>query len=476
MADTKLTGLAALTSVIDTDIFYVVDDPGGTPLSRKITLANLLAQTVLANGTRALSANWDVGSFKIIAQQFESDVVTGTAPIVVASTTVVPNLNADQVDGKDAIALLLVDGTQAMAANLVMGDNSVTGINNLDFTDTAGTIAGIQNQNLLDKAATETISGSWTLSSVTALTMTGNLVMGDNSVTGIDTLTFTDLLGTVAGIQNQNLVDKSAVETITGSWTLSVVASIAMTGNVVMADNSVTGIDTLTFTDVLGTIAGIQNQNLLDKSATEVITGAWTFAGATLTDDIVMGDNSITGLNILTFTDVNGTIAGIQNQNLTDKAAAETISGDWTHTGILGIAEENRDTTPTADHSANGPTTSDLNAGYTAIALDLVYLGSAGKWLEADASAVATAGGMLAMTLEAGTDTNPLKVALPGSYVRDDTWAWTPGVTLYASETLGSITTTAPTTADAVVRVIGFALTADIIYFQPSSDHITVTG
>jgi hypothetical protein len=57
---------------------------------------------LLADGTVPLTANWDVGSYKITAEQLESDVTTGTAPLIVASTTVVSNLNADQVDGKDA--------------------------------------------------------------------------------------------------------------------------------------------------------------------------------------------------------------------------------------------------------------------------------------------------------------------------------------------------------------------------------------
>src|SRR3990167_2708943 len=55
-------------------------------------------QYLLAAGTRALSANWDAGSFKITAETLESDVVTGTAPLVIASTTKVTNLNADLLD------------------------------------------------------------------------------------------------------------------------------------------------------------------------------------------------------------------------------------------------------------------------------------------------------------------------------------------------------------------------------------------
>lgn len=43
MADSKLTGLTANTTPALTDLLYLVDDPGGTPLSQKITVANLLA-------------------------------------------------------------------------------------------------------------------------------------------------------------------------------------------------------------------------------------------------------------------------------------------------------------------------------------------------------------------------------------------------------------------------------------------------
>ncbi len=59
-------------------------------------------QYLLAAGSRALSADWDAGSHKITAEQLESDIAIGTAPLIVTSTTVVTNLNADKVDGADA--------------------------------------------------------------------------------------------------------------------------------------------------------------------------------------------------------------------------------------------------------------------------------------------------------------------------------------------------------------------------------------
>ena len=50
MADSKLTALDALTAVEATDLLYVVDDPGGSPVGKKAT-----AQDVLAVGWKRIA-------------------------------------------------------------------------------------------------------------------------------------------------------------------------------------------------------------------------------------------------------------------------------------------------------------------------------------------------------------------------------------------------------------------------------------
>ncbi len=43
MADAKLSALTGITTPVASDILYLVNDPAGTPLDRKITLTNLAA-------------------------------------------------------------------------------------------------------------------------------------------------------------------------------------------------------------------------------------------------------------------------------------------------------------------------------------------------------------------------------------------------------------------------------------------------
>ena len=61
MADSKITALPELTTVAGGDLVAIVDDPSGTPTSKKITKANLvknIAVSDLANGTDGELITW----------------------------------------------------------------------------------------------------------------------------------------------------------------------------------------------------------------------------------------------------------------------------------------------------------------------------------------------------------------------------------------------------------------------------------
>ena len=139
----EIFNLPVETSIASGDLIAIFDVSAGQ--IRKMTQANLTAgvgvtdhgaltgltdddhtQYLLANGTRALSADWDAGSFEIRAQTFESDVATGTAPFTIASATAVSNLNADMVDGVHASSMYQSGGTDVAVADGGTGRSSHT--------------------------------------------------------------------------------------------------------------------------------------------------------------------------------------------------------------------------------------------------------------------------------------------------------------------------------------------------------------
>lgn len=70
MADQKLTALTANTAPISTDILYMVDDPGGSPASRKATLLDVVAGSLL--GTQLVN---EIKGWPPMVQP-DSDLVT----------------------------------------------------------------------------------------------------------------------------------------------------------------------------------------------------------------------------------------------------------------------------------------------------------------------------------------------------------------------------------------------------------------
>ena len=87
-----------------------------------------------------------------------------------------------------------------------------------------------------------------------------------------------------------------------------------------------------------------------------------------------------------------------------------------------------------------------------------------GNYDEADADAEATMP-CISLALETGTGTK--RVLLKG-YIREDDWNWTPGGLVYVSTTAGTLTQTAPSGTGDQIQVVGIAVTADILFFNPS--------
>jgi hypothetical protein len=240
---------------------------------------------------------------------------------------------------------------------------------------------------------------------------------------------------------------------------------------------------------VAGTVANAYGITVAAPTGAGTINAAINCAGNLL---MPSGDLGITGTRVTKgwFTDIESTnaptIGGTSATGTGGLVLANTptlvtpVIGAATGTslalsGVISFTENQIDATPNTDDTVNGDTTSTFNAGATIAQWDLVYLGSSSTWLLADADASSTAGPvMLALSAQAQTAGNAMKVALPGSFCRNDAWAWTPGAALYVDTTAGGITATAPSATGDIVRVIGYATTADTLYFMPSGAWVEV--
>jgi len=120
------------------------------------------------------ATNWDAGAVEIRAETFESDVATGTAPMTIASTTKVTNLNADTVDGVSSAAIIQTTGAQSIGgvktftsiplfpANTIetadIQDNAITTAKILNVNVTAGKLATDSVETLKIKDANVTVA------------------------------------------------------------------------------------------------------------------------------------------------------------------------------------------------------------------------------------------------------------------------------------------------------------------------------
>lgn len=128
---------------------------------------------------------------------------------------------------------------------------------------------------------------------------------------------------------------------------------------------------------------------------------------------------------------------------------------------------------PTADVTHSGlvvTATVDTNAQGIGAPL---FIAADGNLDTANASA-STTSPCVALALETGTGS---KKILVHGVLRRDAWNWTigPGTSslIYVSTTVGTLTQTKPSAINQVIQPVGWALSADSIYFSPSMIYLT---
>lgn len=477
-----------------------------------------LAIAKLADGTDGELITWSAtGVIETVAVGSANEVLTsngaGAAPTFQAAGA------ADNLGNHIATQDLLSDtdntdalGTAAVGwSDLWLGNLSVinwsTAPSTLDVTLThaANTLTFAGGTIVLGTAtATGGLTGDITGdASGSAATVTGAAQTAITSLGTLTTLTVDNITINGSTISHATAVDLVITATIGNAVAIE---GVSFDGGVV------TGASSITSTTLVGeltgnaatvtTITGLAPDTATTQATQAAITSAanlatvGTITSGTWQGTTVAVNQGGTGVTSSTgttnvvlsnsptlVTPALGTPASGVATNITGLPAAAILPGTLV-AGTYLLAENasiGLDPAGSADGKYTGITFT-ATAGETVAFGDVVYLKAAdSEWYLADADAVATSGTVaIAICVTAGTDGNAVTLMSHGIIRADAGFpALTIGAPVYISltgTTTNTVTVTAPSAADDVVRIIGYAITADEILFSPSPDHITTTG
>lgn len=223
------------TFSIDTDI--TADKTTAQSLSNKTLVSPVLTTPDLNGGTvdaitsLTVANNVDIGSFELRALTFQSDVATGTAPLIIASTTKVTNLNADSVDGKGVgssagdipeLATGAVSGkldvaflNKAAPSGDVLGTSDTQAITGKTISGSSNTLSNIAKASITG-APSGDFTGTTDSQTLTNKTLTSPVI--NTGVSGTALITSTAMAGASNTTLPSSLAIKTYADTVSNKW------------------------------------------------------------------------------------------------------------------------------------------------------------------------------------------------------------------------------------------------------------------
>lgn len=367
-------------------------------------------------------------------------------------------------------------------------DTNVTA-QDLDFTGDSGgpSAVDLDSQTLTISGTANEIETSVSGQTLTVGIVTNPTIGGNLTVTGDLTVN-----GTTTTVDTTNTIVKDPlIELNTGAASnandLGIVMERGSTG-----DNAIVAWDESADGFIVGT-----------TTATGASTGNLTITAAPLTASTFTGN--LTGDVTGNVSGTAATVTGATQAAITTAANLTTVgtitTGTWQGTAIDSTyiadafikndADDASTGTITAagftvsedgkvDFSNTAPGTSgdatgvifSFTAGATLAVGDVVYLGTGGKVLLADADADTTMPA-LGICTSASTDTNPVDVMIQG-IMKLTGWSFTAGDNIFVSTTAGDVTSTAPSGTGDTVQKVGVATASDAVYFNFNTTELVL--
>ena len=343
MVDVKISALGELTSVHASDVLAIVDDPSGTPVSKKVTVANLLAGLTSVDADNTTVSNLEVDNFKSGVLDTDISSVAGTDTTIPSAKAVKTYVDA-QIATEDTIAEL--------------NDTTITGPTSNDILQWNGSAwvdrnlseAGIQAERtfgIADDNAVE-IDGSGTASGEYAK-FTANGIVGEE-------------IADVKTDLSLNNVENTAISTWTGSTNIASVGTVTAgtwQGTDVGIAHGGTGASTAQAgIDALTAVSSATNEHVLTKD-TSSGNAIWKVAStvASLND---LTDITITGASKGDIVVYNGSAwvdLTVGSNGLALKADSSTATGlTWGTAGGATLLHTytNNTSTSALTNSSNG--------------------------------------------------------------------------------------------------------------------------
>ena len=301
--------------------------------------------------TNLFTVNGNANVGNLSSYRLFSNVVTGTTPIVVTSTTRVANLNVSYANVSDfSVTTAQTTGTfyptfvsGNTTANFALGSNA-----NLSFNAATSTLSVTLMTGTLTTAAQPNITS---VGSLTGLTVVGTSTTGILSVTGnanVGNLGTSGLVIATGNVTGGNLVTAGRLS-VTGNanvGNLGTLGLIIATGNISGANfngtfyGAATGLTAIPGANVTGTVANATYAGTANAVAGANVSGAVSFAttanavaGANVSGQVA---NALVAGTVYTNAQPNitsvGTLSSLTTTIISSGATATvgTITGNWT--------------------------------------------------------------------------------------------------------------------------------------------------